>query len=243
MAKILLGDPASMLTLPAECPTHCSSFWTLPENMTVKRFSQLVEQSSEHSSLHLLIMFLQKVLLLLLYPVCALVAVCNIDQYLLPLQMALYHTDEPILRKIMFNLSSPNRLIIIACFSLNCQIHCVKQLHHLPELAALQSDLLRIGPLTSDCRSQSIAQVLENMPAGGPTFLYKTLVKTNICSNLNFPSSPSGCQKKMLVGRVERFITVWNSLRADVANNGKAQKTSRVSRCFSSKCKCVCACV
>lgn len=177
VAKILLGNPASMLTLPAECPTHCSSFWTLPENMTVKRFSQLVEQSPEQNSLHLLIMFLQKVLLLLLYPVCALVAVCSIDQYPFPLQMALYHTDEPILRETMFNLSSPNRSITIAHFSLNCQIHCVKQLHHLPELAAFQSDLLRIGPLMSDCRSQSITRVLENVPAGGPTFLYKTPAK------------------------------------------------------------------
>lgn len=78
--KVLFGDPASMLTLPAECPTHRSSFWTLPEHMTVRRFTQLVEQSPEHSSLHLLIMFLQKVLLPLLYPVCALVAVCCVDQ-------------------------------------------------------------------------------------------------------------------------------------------------------------------
>ena len=80
MMKILFGDPATVLSLPAECPTDCSSFWTLPENMTVKRFSQLVEQSAEHSSLHLLIMFLQKVLLLLLYPACALVPVGSIDQ-------------------------------------------------------------------------------------------------------------------------------------------------------------------
>lgn len=69
----------------------------------------------------------------------------------------------------MFNLSSSNSSVMVAHFSLNCQIHCVKQLHHLPELAALQSDLLRIGPLISDCSSQSIAQVLHSMPAGGPT--------------------------------------------------------------------------
>lgn len=69
---------------------------------------------------------------------------------------------------------------LIAHFSSNCQIHCVKQLHHLPELAALQSDLLRIGPLISDCRSQSINQVLQDMPAGDPTFLCNTRVKNNI---------------------------------------------------------------
>lgn len=119
-----------------------------------------------------------------------------------------------------------NQSITVANFSLNCQIHCVKQLHHLPELAELQSDLLRIGPLISDCRLQSIAQVLRNMPAGSPAFLYETPMLFSLsCSHLDFFSSPLGCQKKMLVGRVERFIAVWNSLRADVANNGKVQKT------------------
>lgn len=137
-------------------------------------------------------------------------------------------------------------ILTTAHFSLICQINCVKQLHHLPELAALQSDLLRIGSLISDCRAQSIAQVLQNIPAGGPAFLYQHHMKTTLGllgSNLDFLSSPSGCQKKMLVGRVERFIRVWNSLRADVANNGKVQKSSRASRCFRSKCKCACVCL
>lgn len=76
---VMFGDPATMLSVPAVCPTNCSSFWTLPENMTVERFSQLVGQSPGRSSLQLLTMFLQKVLLLLLYPVGALVAGCSID--------------------------------------------------------------------------------------------------------------------------------------------------------------------
>lgn len=81
--EILFGDPTSTLSLPAQCPTHRSSFWTLPESMTVRRFSQLVQQSPDHSCLHLLTMFLQKVLLLLLYPAGALVAVCSITALLI----------------------------------------------------------------------------------------------------------------------------------------------------------------
>ncbi|KAM4526288.1 E3 ubiquitin-protein ligase rnf213-beta [Fundulus diaphanus] len=74
------------------------------------------------------------------------------------------------------------------------KVHCVRQLHHLPELAALQSDLLRVFPMTSASSApQTIAQTLQRVPAG--------------------------FQRKVLAERVDRFIKVWNRLRAELANN------------------------
>ena len=49
-----------------------------------------------------------------------------------------------------------------------------------------------------------------------------THIRTHTGTDWAFPLSSLGYQKKMLHERVERFMKVWNSLRAEVANNGKA---------------------
>ncbi|XP_047465467.1 E3 ubiquitin-protein ligase rnf213-beta [Mugil cephalus] len=129
LVTLLFKDPGEMLHLPSDCPTNHSSIWSLPETMTVERFTQLV---GERDCVPLLNLFLKK-------------------------------------------------------------IPCVRHLHQLPELAALQSDLLRVFPLKSDSTAPTIAQMLQQIPAG--------------------------FQKKMLVERVHRFFDVWNSLRKEVENN------------------------
>ncbi|KAL2078388.1 hypothetical protein ACEWY4_026073 [Coilia grayii] len=61
LMRLLLSDPQPMLHLPSDCPTHQSSFWNIPESLSVERLTQVVEQSRNRASVQLLALFLQKV--------------------------------------------------------------------------------------------------------------------------------------------------------------------------------------
>ncbi|XP_036391600.1 E3 ubiquitin-protein ligase rnf213-beta-like [Megalops cyprinoides] len=127
LMRLLDGDPRPVLPLPSDCPTHSSSFWKLPEPLSVERFSQLLQQSRQGESVLLLLLFMKKV-------------------------------------------------------------PCVRQLHHLPNLVAL----LRAFPLAMETESQSIGQVLQQIPAG---------------------------QRKVLETRVKIFMEVWNQVRMELATS------------------------
>ena len=69
---------------------------------------------------------------------------------------------------------------------------------------------------TSDHRSDVAADTCRYYSRPSLTRKQKQNTKHWVCS-----SSPSGYQKKTLTERVDRFIRVWNCLRAEVANNCK----------------------
>ncbi|XP_043109399.1 E3 ubiquitin-protein ligase rnf213-beta isoform X2 [Puntigrus tetrazona] len=72
------------------------------------------------------------------------------------------------------------------------KVHCIRQLNHLPALAALLSDLTKVLPPGSETQTHTIASLLQCIPAG---------------------------QKKLLSERAEIFMKVWNQLRMEISNN------------------------
>ncbi|KAF4106371.1 E3 ubiquitin-protein ligase rnf213-beta-like isoform X3 [Onychostoma macrolepis] len=73
------------------------------------------------------------------------------------------------------------------------KVHCIRQLIHLPALAALLSDLMKVLPPGSETQTHTIASLLQCIPAGH--------------------------QRKLLSERVEIFMKVWNQLRMEISNN------------------------
>ncbi|KAM9831669.1 E3 ubiquitin-protein ligase rnf213-beta [Neosynchiropus ocellatus] len=132
LMTVISGDPAEMLSLPADGPTQCSTFWTLPETLTIEKLCQLVDEADGPNAFPLLTLFLKK-------------------------------------------------------------IKCVRQLQHLPELAALHSDLIRVFPPSLDPTPHTVVQKIQKIKA-----------------------EPL---RKKLLEMVERFLSVWNFLRSDLVNN------------------------
>ncbi|XP_051523957.1 E3 ubiquitin-protein ligase rnf213-beta-like isoform X2 [Myxocyprinus asiaticus] len=73
------------------------------------------------------------------------------------------------------------------------KVHCIRQLVHLPALAALLSDLVKVLPPVSETQTHTITTVLHSIPAGH--------------------------QREILSERVEIFMKVWNHLRIEIVNN------------------------
>ncbi|XP_056627258.1 E3 ubiquitin-protein ligase rnf213-beta-like isoform X2 [Triplophysa dalaica] len=73
------------------------------------------------------------------------------------------------------------------------KVHCIRQLIHLPTLAALMSDLMKLLPPGSETHTYTIASLLHSISAG--------------------------YQKKLLSERVDVFMKVWNHLRTEIAND------------------------
>ncbi|XP_072568016.1 E3 ubiquitin-protein ligase rnf213-beta isoform X2 [Paramormyrops kingsleyae] len=83
------------------------------------------------------------------------------------------------------------------------KVPCLRQLCHLPALAALQLDLLRLVTMVTEAgSSQSIGQVLQQIPKGQ--------------------------QSEVLLTRVKIFIDVWNQLRMELSRSSEMGVAERL---------------
>lgn len=142
LMKVLRGDPQKILHLPTNCPTHHSAFWSLSPVLTLESFSQQINQSQAP----LLTLFINKVSSLKTYK--------TVFQALVSPYVSCSHSFMLSLR--MF----PNYIHV--CF----QVHCIRQLNHLPALAALLSDLMKVLPPGSETQTNTITSLLQCIPAG-----------------------------------------------------------------------------
>lgn len=61
LMKILKKDPRPLISLPSECPSHHTAFWTPPDTLTVEHLHQLIAQKHAQEQVPLLALFLKKV--------------------------------------------------------------------------------------------------------------------------------------------------------------------------------------
>ncbi|KAI1886440.1 hypothetical protein AGOR_G00195780 [Albula goreensis] len=91
----------------------------------------------------------------------------------------------------ILELSCERPSVPLLCLYLS-KVQGLRYLHHLPVLVSLQSDLLKAFPLAMEAESQSLTQVLQQIPAG---------------------------KRTSLQARVELFMEVWNHVRMEIINS------------------------
>lgn len=145
LMTVLRGDPQKILHLPTNCPTHHSAFWSPSPVLTVESFSQQINQSQAP----LLTLFINKV--------------SSLKTYKTIIQVLVSHYASCVY-SFMLSLSMfPNYIPVCLCVY---QVHYIRQLNHLPALAALLSDLMKVLPPGSETQTHTIASLLQCIPAG-----------------------------------------------------------------------------
>lgn len=144
LMKVQRGNPQQILNLPTNCPTQHSAFWSPSPVLTVESFSQQINQSQAP----LLTLFINKVSSLKTYKTIQVLVspyACSAYSFMLSLSMF------------------PNYISVCLCVF---QVHYIRQLIHLPALAALLSDLMNVLPPGSETQTHTIASLLQCIPAG-----------------------------------------------------------------------------
>ncbi|XP_051530047.1 E3 ubiquitin-protein ligase rnf213-beta-like isoform X2 [Myxocyprinus asiaticus] len=108
-----------------------------------------------------------------------------------PTQNSAFWSPSPVLTMESFSQKIDQSQAPLLTLYLN-KLHCVRQLVHLPALAALLSDLMKVLPPGTETQTRTIATLLHSIPAD---------------------------HQKKLSERVEIFMKVWNHLRMEIANN------------------------
>ncbi|XP_051967995.1 E3 ubiquitin-protein ligase rnf213-beta-like [Xyrauchen texanus] len=108
-----------------------------------------------------------------------------------PTQNSAFWSPSPVLTMESFSQKIDQSQAPLLTLYLN-NLHCVRQLVHLPALAALLSDLMKVLPPGTETQNHTIATLLHSIPSD---------------------------HRKKLSERVEIFMKLWNHLRMEIANN------------------------